>query len=356
MVVDRVPKRERLMNLVSVLLASPEPVPFREIAGRVIGYDDPAGEEALDKRFDRDKADLRRLGVPIEYVQLDGGAAGYVINHGDVFQQRLTFTPQEHLLLAIAGRVGAAATGGGALEEALKGALRKLAVDFDAAEPIGEFAPITVLRSRAGDPRALENLSVLSQAVTTNRSVRFRYLSLNDQEPQQRDVDPYGLGLSQGAWYLAGFCHTRQALRVFRVSRIEGKVAGIGSESGGAYQVPHDFAIGDHIGKQAWDMGDGQPVSVKLAVAPAVATDSLLPGARMVGVDAGRPVLELEVRRPEALVSWVLARGGDVSVREPAFLRDAVVEEARRLLDRYGSDETEELPTGGRLEQGEAVQ
>jgi len=73
-------------------------------------------------------------------------------------------------------------------------------------------------------------------------------------------------------------------------------------------------------------------------------------------VDAGRPVLELEVRRPEALVSWVLARGGDVSVREPAFLRDAVVEEARRLLDRYGSDETEELPTGGRLEQGEAVQ
>lgn len=344
--VDRIPKRERLMNLVSALLASDEPVAFREIAGRVIGYDDPAGSEALEKRFDRDKADLRRLGIPIEYVQSEGiDKSGYVINRGEVFQQRVTFTPQEHLLLAIAGRVGAAATGGGALEEALKSALRKLAVDLDGADPLDDLAPVTVLRAGSGDPRTLENLSALSQAVTANRSVRFSYWSLHAETAESRDVDPYGLGSSHGAWYLAGWCHLRESVRVFRISRIEGQVQIVGSEKRRAFEVPHDFRIEDHVGKEAWELGDGQPVTVRLSVEPAVATEGLLPGARAVGSEGGRPLLEVDVRRPGALVPWLLARGGDVAVLEPESLRDAVRAEADRLLARYRGDSVVQVAT-----------
>ncbi|MAB89408.1 MAG: hypothetical protein CMJ90_08125 [Planctomycetes bacterium] len=334
--VDRIPKRERLMNLVSALLASDEPVAFREIAGRVIGYDDPAGSEALEKRFDRDKADLRRLGIPIKYVQSDDlGKSGYVVDQSEVFQQRVTFTPQEHLLLAIAGRVGASATGGGALEEALKSALRKLAVDLDGVDPLEDLAPVTVLRARTGDPRTLDNLSALSQAVIANQSVRFSYRSLHAETAESREVDPYGLGSSHGAWYLAGWCHLREAVRVFRISRVEGLIQLVGPDGRRAFEVPHDFHIEDHIGKEAWELGSGEAVTVRLSVDPAVATEGLLPGARAVGSEAGRPLLDVDVRRPGALVPWLLARGGDVAVVQPESLREAVRAEADRLLARY---------------------
>lgn len=337
--VDRIPKRERLMNLVSALLASRDPVPFREIVGQVIGYDDPAGDEALEKRFDRDKADLRRLGIPIEYMSSDDGTrAGYVVPRDDVFQQKVTFTPQEHLLLAIAGRVGAAATGGGALEEALKSALRKLAVDLVGPDPLDDVAPITVLRARSGAPEILGNLSALSRAVSGNRRVRLRYRSVSSGEELVREVDPYGLGLAYGAWYLAGFCHLRGAIRLFKVCRIVGTVEVRGGEgSSPVFRVPDDFRLEDHVGREAWDLGDGRPEIVRLSVDPAAVTAGVLPGARTVGAQNGRMLLEVEVRRPRALVPWVLSRGGEVEIVEPIALREAVRDEAARLLERYGA-------------------
>ena len=78
--VMRISKPERLLNLVAFLLSSRQPVPFSRIRGRVAGYDDPASPEALEKRFDRDKAELRALGVPIVYETSDEhGDEGYRI-------------------------------------------------------------------------------------------------------------------------------------------------------------------------------------------------------------------------------------------------------------------------------------
>src|SRR5204863_5376054 len=67
----KIAKTERLLNLVAFLLSSRTAVPFSKIKGRVSGYDDDATPEALEKRFDRDKAELRALGVPIVYEPLD---------------------------------------------------------------------------------------------------------------------------------------------------------------------------------------------------------------------------------------------------------------------------------------------
>ena len=73
-----IPREERLLNLLSALVSARAPLPFSEIRGRVSGYDDDASEDALEKRFDRDKADLRRLGVPLEFVIEDEfGRSGY---------------------------------------------------------------------------------------------------------------------------------------------------------------------------------------------------------------------------------------------------------------------------------------
>ncbi len=334
---SRIPKRERLMNLVSALFAAQEPMPFRDIMGKVIGYDDPGGEEALEKRFDRDKADLRALGIPIGWLPPDeaGGRTrgGYVVDRAQVFQQKVTFNSQEGMLLAIAGRVGAAATGGGALEEALKSALRKLAVDLPGLDPLEAGAEIPVLRSGSGDPRALEHVTVLAHAVTRNRRVRFRYRSLSAPEAVLREVDPYGLGYARGAWYLVAHCHLRNAVRVFKAARIEGRIENCGSEDRPVrFDVPPDFEIERHLERESWDFGDGAPVEVRLAVDPALLTAGLLAEARPAGTHAGRPVVETEVRRPRALIPWVLAHGGQARILDPAWLREEVRDAAGALL------------------------
>ena len=169
--VNRVQKRERLMNLVAALLASRKPLPFKEIAGRVVGYDDSAADEALEKRFDRDKAELRRLGVPVEYQAGDGVTdSGYVIPRDRVFQQKVSFTPQEAMLLSIAGRVGAAATGGGTLEEALKSALRKLSVDISELQTVFNiFSGVSPLSScLAADLNLDGSVDVTEVQITIN--------------------------------------------------------------------------------------------------------------------------------------------------------------------------------------------
>lgn len=338
--VVKIPKLERLMNLVSALLASREPVPFRDIVGRVIGYDDAAADEALEKRFDRDKADLRALGIPIEYVASENDLrGGYVIKPEEAFLGRIDFTPDETVLLAIAGRVGTSATGGGALEEALKGALRKLAIDMPLPDAQSELGNITTLRARHGDARSIGNVARLADAVSTGHRVSFTYHALGADAPTERTVDPYGIGLATGTWYLVGHCHLREGLRVFKIARIQGEVKVLARKAGEtAFLVPPDFDVHEHIGREAWQWGEARPEQVVLETAAGISLD--IPGAEITELEGGRQRIALEARRKDALVGWILAHGGRVTVREPEDLRDRVAAEARRLLERYGDEGT----------------
>lgn len=331
-----IPKRERLMNLVSVLLAAKRPVPFREIIGKVIGYDDPGSEEALEKRLDRDKTDLRQLGIPIDYVSgEDGGSAGYVVRAEDVFQQKVSFTPQEVLLLAIAARAGAAATGGGALEDSLRSALRKLAVDVESPEALPDIGDLAFLRAQSGDARALHNVTRLAKAVTQNSRVRFVYQGLLSESPREREVDPYGLGLHRGDWFLAGYCHLREAIRVFKVSRIlESVEVMAGPES--HFRVPESFRLDEHLGREAWDFAGESSGLVRLWARAGVSLPGGLEHATRRSSEGGGEIWEVEVRRPIGLLGYVLASAGDVTVLEPTWLRDEVSKTALRMLHRAG--------------------
>jgi proteasome accessory factor B len=181
----------------------------------------------------------------------------------------------------------------------------------------------------------VDNVSRLAGAVTGNRRIRFGYRSIGSGARTQRDVDPYGLGLWRGAWYLVGHCHLRGDVRVFKVARIDGRVQVIGSGEAPAFQVPVSFRLDDHLGREAWDFGDGSPMTVRLRVATTVGGIAAIPGAREVGRDAAAATVDVEVRRPEALLTWILSHGGEVSVVEPESVREQVAGEARRLLACY---------------------
>ncbi len=101
----RIAKSERLINLVAFLLSSHSAVPFSKIKGRVAGYDDDASPEALEKRFDRDKAELRALGVPIVYEPLDDrGDEGYRIPREQYFLPEVRLSVEEGAALAVVQR------------------------------------------------------------------------------------------------------------------------------------------------------------------------------------------------------------------------------------------------------------
>jgi proteasome accessory factor B len=331
---EKVGKPERLMNVLALLLASRTPVPFSSIAGRVIGYDDGAGSDALEKRFDRDRQDLRELGVEVEYAgETAEMPAGYFVRKDAVFQRKIAITNEEAMLLSVAARVGAAATGGGALFDALKGALRKLAVDTPLVEhPPGREA-VGVLRLDAGDRMSRRLVAGLAEAIAREQRLKFRYRGMSDRAANARRVSPYGLGMFRGAWYLAGFDHDRRAIRVFKVARIAGKVEPDPGPATPQDSVPEDFRMQDHIPREAYDLGSSEPETVLLRVEGPPGRVAFSPGVepKVVSDDGSTAVVSVEVRRPLGLVPWVLSCGGDVEVVSPATLRAAVRRAAEAL-------------------------
>jgi predicted DNA-binding transcriptional regulator YafY len=329
---EKVGKPERLMNVLALLLSARNPVPFSEIAGRVIGYDDGAGADALEKRFDRDRQDLRELGVEVEYAHETAEmSGGYFIRKDATFQRKIAITREEAMLLSVAGRVGAAATGGGALLDALKGALRKLAVDTPLVEPGRE--EVGVLRVDAGDARSKQLVASLAEAIARGQRSSFKYRGMQDRAAQARRVSPWGLGMFRGAWYLAGFDHARKATRVFKVARIQGKVAPDPGPRAPEDTAPADFRMEDHLPREAYDHGASPKETVVLRVLGPPDRAAFSPGVKpkVVSDDGTTSVVAIEVRRPLGLVPWVLSCGGDVEVVRPAALRSAVRRAAEEL-------------------------
>jgi proteasome accessory factor B len=332
---DRVEKTERLLNLVSCLLAARTPVPFSEIRGNVVGYDDGADPEAMEKRFDRDKAELRALGVPIEYVAMDKhGNSGYGIRKDRYFLPEISLSMEQALVLAVLHRV--AAEGGAALGPNLLSALQKVSAD----SPLGEGLQASLaeqhafgLRPGRGAHEEHAALEALTGAVLRGRRVRFRYYGIGRDQVTDREVEPWGLGYHRGHWYLAGHDLARGALRTFRVDRMRGRV-----RSGGPATQPVEkgFDVQAHVGRSPWEFEKlRKPVRARIRFAPAVAwmvKENLRRSETFREEADGGGVLALAARDGPALLRFVLKHGRLAEVAAPAGLRDEAREIVRRTL------------------------
>ncbi len=334
-------KLERLLNLVSFLLASKAPIPFSAIRGHVIGYDDAASADAIEKRFERDKRELRLLSIHAEYVDDRQGQCGYIVRKDALLQREMEFTQEDAAVLSMAARVGEVATGGGLLGEALKSALRKLSVDLPDGDLGAELGALTTLRAQSGDPAGQEVLAVLANAVAGSRRVRFVYSSLSSPTAL-REIEPYGVGMVRGAWYVVGLCKGKKEVRTFKLGRIQGGVQTCSQRDAADFDVPAAFSLAQHLHNEGWQIGERKPVTVVLRVPEGKATPILPPRATRVGCDTNGVRYELSVRSPEQLVPWLLARGGDVVVDSPASLRQAVKTATEKLLRCHA---TKEVPS-----------
>ncbi len=215
-------KDQRLLDLAAFLLKAAEPVSWREIQEQFPEDYGGRGEAAI-RKFERDKADLLELGIPVRYVAGDEDLpAGYLIDRDEFYLPDLKLPPEDLALLYLAGSA-ALASGTFPYARDLAHALNKLS--FAARAPGASEAAGLAARQLSA-PEEGDGVDVgarveeLSRAIAHVKRVHLVYLGAERGAATERDVDPYGLFQRGGAWFLAGWCHLRRAIRTFHLSRI----------------------------------------------------------------------------------------------------------------------------------------
>ncbi|WP_018156107.1 helix-turn-helix transcriptional regulator [Demetria terragena] len=226
-------KTERLLNLVICLLSTRRPLSKQDIRKAVPQYGDAASDESFDRMFERDKDELRDIGIPLRTEPLDAyfdDEPGYRIDQREYALPDIAFETDELAVLGLAARTWQQASLGGAAAQAM----RKLRVhDVDR-----EVGPVVTLepRVRTTEPA----FEPIKDAALQRRMVAFSYRKGVDAPAQARRLQPWAVASWHGHWYVTGFDLDRDAPRVFRLSRVVGKVKVQGPAK--AYDIPegHD--------------------------------------------------------------------------------------------------------------------
>jgi proteasome accessory factor B len=305
-VVDRV---ERLTNLLALLLETIEPLSLVQIAGELHGQY-PQGDVARRQAFERDKAALRDIGVPIESEVVGGGDfAGqtrYWIDRRTYELAALDLDPDEMRALQVA--VAAVRTGSALGQEAI----------WKLGGTLGDVRPPV----SASIPQRPE-LPILRSAIAGRCSIEFSYRG------EQRHLDPWGLLLRGGFWYVIGHDHGRNSQRTFRVDRFDGGPDGVVVGPPGAFERPPSFdprsafpADPKQIGHDA-DEGIDAVVFVDRLRATAVERE--LGSDRVLRRDGDGIVVTVPASNLPAFRSWLLGLTDHAVVLGPEEIRDEIV-------------------------------
>ncbi|BEP15852.1 WYL domain-containing protein [Acidothermaceae bacterium B102] len=213
-------RTERLLNLVICLLSTRRYLSAHQIREMVPGYG-PDDDEAFRRMFERDKEELRDLGIPLETGSdsVYDDEVGYRIAARDYALPEIALTADEAAAVGLAARLWAQA----GLADAASSALIKLRAAGIEADPtgLGELEPHVEANEAAFEP--------LLAALRSNRAVSFDYRAGPAAPVVKRAMDPWGVVSWRGRWYVVGHDHDRKATRVFRLSRIVGPVRAFGT-------------------------------------------------------------------------------------------------------------------------------
>jgi proteasome accessory factor B len=316
-----VARAERLVNLVLCLLSTRQFLSADRIRGIVAGYSDAPSYEAFSRMFERDKTELRELGVPLEVGRtspFDDGVDGYRIARRDYELGDIDLQPDEAAAVALAARLWDSPELTGAAHSALI-KLRAAGVDVDQASPA-----IVEPKVRATEPA----FAPLLAAVQAGQAVMFHYRRPSPAELRSRTIEPWGVVSWRGRWYVVGHDRDRKAPRCFRLSRIVGEVTPVGEP--GEFKRPDGIDLLDFVATTGTEPKTTSTARVWVAAGKAagVRRSAKVVGSREIGGIQGDE-LELELRFPESAAKWFAGFGPDVLVLEPDVLRKSVQE---RLL------------------------
>jgi proteasome accessory factor B len=325
-------KDQRLLDLAALLLKAAEPVSWKEIQEQF--PEDYAGTgDAAIRKFERDKADLLELGIPVRYAVGDEDLpAGYLIDKDEFYLPDLKLPPEDLALLYVAGSA-ALAQGTFPYARDLAHALNKLS--FAAIAPgASESAALAARRLSAEDaeapPAVVRWLEELSRAVAHKKRVHLRYRGAERREDTERDVDPYGLFQKGGAWFLAGHCHLREDIRTFHLSRVVSLSVNPAAPRTPDFTLRQGFSLAELATRETWEFRVHAPVRCAVRLDSPVSEEvrASFGPRKAVGDVEGGEVVEVEATNAEGLLRHVLSLGAGAEVLSPRFLR----ERARELL------------------------
>jgi predicted DNA-binding transcriptional regulator YafY len=321
----------RQLSLISFLMAERRPVTALEIKQDVEGYSQ-MNDEAFARRFYADRAELESLGI---HLKVDKPAEGYYE------AENYSLPPENFYLPAVEftdEELGALRTslhlldGEFAYAEPLRLALQQLSWGkpnpFEAPD---ERSVTLAVTPGAGGREVSQRLSKIETAIFRRKTIVFDYYTIGRDSTETRKVDPYHLLYKGGQFYLIGHSHERDDLRVFRVSRIRGKV-GYSSKAEHDFNRPEDFNPRQYATRTDWQLGD--PVGrARIWLSDRIdwlALRHFGHAGEVSEAEDGGVIFETDYANARQMTSWVLGLGEHARIEGPPEL----VEESRARLEQ----------------------
>jgi len=321
----------RQLSLISYLMAERRPVTATEIRRDVEGYSDMT-EDAFARRFYADRAELDSLGI---HLSVDRPAEGFSE------QENYSLAPEAFFLPAIAfsdAELAALQTalslldGEFAYAEPLRLALQQLT--WGRPSPLGSPAQRAIglgITGSAGGAELSARLAKVDTAIYRRKRIEFEYFTMQTGETALRKVDPYELLFEGGQFYLVGFSHERADIRVFRLSRIRGKVA-YATKAEHDFQRPEGFDPRRYANRIPWQLGDVRDTA-EIWVSDRIAWHVERNFGRygeLVDADGDGCVFRTPYAIPRLVLAWAIGYEQHARVQGPP----ALAEELHRRLDR----------------------
>ncbi|MGH3663125.1 MAG: helix-turn-helix transcriptional regulator [Micromonosporaceae bacterium] len=327
-------RTERLVNLVICLLSTRRFLTAAQIAHTVPGYEhnpaNPREHDAFQRKFERDKAELRELGVPLQTgsASVFDTEPGYRITRPQYELPDVLLEPDEAAAVGIAGRLWQHAGLSSAASSGLL-KLRAAGVEVDPQATLG-IEPVVTVEPAFGP---------LTSAAAARQAVTFSYRPPEVDDAVPRRLQPWGVVCWRSRWYVVGHDLDREAPRCFRLSRIVGGVRRSGKP--GAYQLPDGVNLIDYVARWSGPAGHQQRATLVLRPGKAAGVrrwaDQVEPGE-----DGDRALLRYS--DADRLADWLVGYGADVVVLDPPEVREAMIARLERAVSRFPAAVTDPEP------------
>jgi proteasome accessory factor C len=330
----------RQLSLISFLMAERRPVSALEIKQDVEGYSQ-MNDEAFARRFYADRAELESLGIQLKVDKPAEGyyeAENYSLPPENFYLPVIEFTSEElgalHTALSLLD-------GEFAYAEPLRLALQQLSwgkpSHFDAPD---ERSVALAVTASPGGRELSQRLSKVETAIFRRKTIVFDYYTIGRDATESRKIDPYHLLYRGGQFYLIGHSHERGDIRVFRVSRIRGKV-GYASKAEHDFNRPEDFDPRVYATRTDWQLGD--PVgTARIWLSDRIDWLALRhfghAGTVTKAEDDDGVVFETEYADARQVVSWVLGLGVHARILDPPELVEEAEERVALVADRHSGE------------------
>jgi proteasome accessory factor BC len=327
----------RQLSLISYLMAERRPVTALEIRRDVEGYSG-MNEDAFARRFYADRSELESLRIQLTVDRPADGAAE---------QENYSLRPENFHLPAIAFTDKELA--------ALQTALSLLDGEFAYAEPLrlalqqitwGRPSPLRApeqqsvalgITASAGGHELSARLAKVETAIFRNKTITFDYYTMERDVTEARRVDPYHLLFQGGQFYLLGYSHERKAIRVFRLTRIRGKVS-YATKAEHDFRRPADFDPRSYASRADWQLGEERGVAEVLISERIVWQIERHFGryGELREAEGQDKVFLTGYSSPRGLISWVFGLGAHANLQGPEELRSEFARRLKLLKDRHG--------------------